>query len=168
MTIRSPSPQWLWRNHPRSPANNSAERSLESCPSKSKPRARGTRVAVRSVCWHVPLGISQSGTIAANPRLRRSAAVVSSRCVDLRSSNPSPYWPPHGTLELRPRIRSCHRRSRTPRRGSVATRERLGNYESHVLRGARPLAPGCSSGSFPNRCCPSTRIRCSKYLLSNA
>jgi hypothetical protein len=34
----------------------------------------------------------------------------------------------------------------------------LGNYESHGLRGARPLAPGCSSGSIPSRCRPSEAI----------
>ena len=38
--------------------------------------------------------------------------------------------------------------------GSVEARGRSGSYECHDLRGARPLAPGYSSDSFPNRCPP--------------
>jgi hypothetical protein len=80
---------------------------------------------------------------------------VSFHFVGWRSSNPSPCWLRLGTGERRPRIRSCGQRSRTLRRGSVAARERSGNYESHGLRGARPSAPGYSSDSAPNRCRPS-------------
>jgi hypothetical protein len=46
-------------------------------------------------------------------------------------------------------------RSRRLHRGSVAARERSGNYESRDLRDARPLAPGYSFGSFPIQCPPS-------------
>jgi hypothetical protein len=40
------SPRPPSQNHPRSPANSSAARFLVSCPTKSKPHAVGTRVAV--------------------------------------------------------------------------------------------------------------------------
>jgi len=90
----------------------------------------------------------------ANPRHRRGARVASFRCVGSSSSSPSPCWLLHGTVEPRPHIRSCRRRSRRLHRGSVAARERSGSYECHGLRGARPLAPGFSFCSFPNRCLP--------------
>jgi hypothetical protein len=79
----------------------------------------------------------------ANPRRRRGAGGASSRCVGWRSSNPSPCWLRHGTVEPRPHNRSCLRRSRTLHRGSVAAQERSDNCESRGLRGARPLARGC-------------------------
>ncbi len=103
----------------------------------------------------VPGFSPQSGTIVANPRLRRGAAGTSSRSVGSRSSNPSPYWLRLDTGERRPRIRFCPRRSRTLRRGSIAARERSGSCECHDLRDARLLAQGCSCGSSPNRCLPS-------------
>ena len=130
-----------------------AVRSVVSYQATSKPHAAGTRAAVLFAGWP-----ASSGTIGANPRRRRGARVVSFHFVGWRSSNPSPCWPPLGTVELRPHMRSCPQRSRTLRQGSVAARGRSGNYESHGLRGARPLAPGCSSGSFPNRCRPSEAI----------
>ena len=55
-----------------------------------------------------------------NPRRRRGEAVASSRCVGWRSSNPSPCWPRRGTAVRQPRIRFCHRRSRTLHRGWVS------------------------------------------------
>jgi hypothetical protein len=67
-------------------------------------------------------------------------------------SNPWPCWLRRGTGVRRPRISSCPRRSQKLRRRSVAVPERLGSYESLVLRGARPLARGYSSGSSPSRC----------------
>jgi len=149
LTPSTSSPQPPWQNHPRSPASNSFGRSVVNCQAKSKPHAMGTLAAVLSV--YLP---SSNGTIVANPRHRRGAGVASSRCVGWRSSNPSPCWLRLGTAERRPRIRSCLRRSRRLRRGSVAAPERSGSYECHGLRGARPLAPGCSCGSFPNRCRP--------------
>ena len=102
----------------------------------------------------VPGFSPQSGTIVANPRLRRGAAGTSSRSVGSSSSNPSPYWLPLDTVEPRPHTRFCHRKSRTLRPGSIAARERSGSYECHDLRGARPSALGYSSDSFPNRCPP--------------
>ncbi len=55
-------------------------------------------------------------------------------------------------------IRSCRRRSRTLRQGSVEARGRSGSYECHDLRDARPSALECSSDSFPNRCPPNVAI----------
>ena len=149
------SPQPPWRNHPQSPAGNSAGRCAVSCQAKSKPRAMGTLAAVPSVCWP-----SSNGTIVANPRHRRGAGVASSRCVGWRSSGPSPCLLRRDTALRRPRIRSCRRRSRTPRLGSVAAREGSGSYECHGLRGARPLPPGYSSGSATSRCRPSIPEAC--------
>ena len=102
----------------------------------------------------VPGFLPQSGTIVANPKRRRGAAVVSFRCVGSSSSKPSRCWRQLDTAVRRPRIRSCHRRSRTLRLGSVATPGRSGSYECHGLRDARPWALGYSSDSFPNRCLP--------------
>ena len=150
----SPSPrQTPLRNHLRSPADNFAERSVVSCQAKSRPRATGTRVAVPFVGW-----LASSGTIVANPRLRRGAAGASSRCVGSSSSNPSPCWRPLGIVEPRPQTRSCRRISRRLRRGSIAAREKSGNCECHDLRDARPLALEYSFGSFPNRCLPIVAI----------
>ncbi len=112
----SPSPrQRLWRNHPQSPAGNSAVRCVVNCQAKSKPRAVGTRVAVLFVGWP-----ASSETSVANPRLRHVAAVASFRSVGSSSSNPSLCWRPLDTGPQRPHTRSCHRRSRTLHRGSVA------------------------------------------------
>ena len=94
-TSRS-SPQPLLQNHPRSPAGNSAAQSAASYLASYKPHAVGTHVGARSAGWH-----ASSGTIVANPRRQAGEAVASSRCVDWRSSNPSPYWLRHGTLERR-------------------------------------------------------------------
>jgi hypothetical protein len=63
-----------------------------SCQAKSKPHAMGTPAVVLSVCWP-----SSSGTIVANPRLRRVAAIASFRCVGWHSSIPSPCWLPLDT-----------------------------------------------------------------------
>ena len=152
------SPLPPWRNHPQSPASNFAGRCVVSCQARNRPRAVGTRVAVLFVCWLAPLEATLYGTIVADPRRRRGAAVASSRCVGWRSFTPSPCWLPHGTAVRQPHIRSCPRRSRRLRRGSVADPEKSGSYESHGLRGARPLVPGCSSGSTSNRCRPSGAI----------
>jgi hypothetical protein len=103
----------------------------------------------------VPSFSTQRGTIVANPRRLRGARVVSSRSVDSSSSNPSPCWRQLDSAVRRPRIRSCRRRSRTLRRGSVATPGRSGNSECPGPRDARLSAPGCPSDSFPNRCPPS-------------
>ena len=120
----SPSPrQPLSQNHPRSPANSSAARFLASCQAKSKPRAVGTRVGTLFAGWP-----ASNGTIVANPKRPRGVAVASSRCAGWRSSNPSPCWLRLGTGEPRPHIRSCLRRSRRLRRGSVAAQERSGSY----------------------------------------
>ena len=70
-----------------------------SCQARSKPRAVGTRVAVQFAGWP-----ASNETIVANPRRRRGEAVASSRCVSWHSSNPSPRWLRHGTVEPRPRI----------------------------------------------------------------
>ena len=78
---------------------------MVSCQAKSKPRAVETHVAVPFVGWP-----ASSGTIAANPRLRRGAVVASFRCVDSSSSNPSLYWLPLDIAVRRPRIRSRARR----------------------------------------------------------
>jgi len=129
-----------------------------SCQAKSTPHATGTRAGVRFACWHAPIEALQSGTIVANPRHRRGAAVASSHCVSWRSSSPSPCWVRRDTAERRPRIRSCGQRSRTFRRGSVAARERSGNSECHGLLGARTSASGYSFGSSPSRCRPSEAI----------
>jgi hypothetical protein len=126
------SPRPPWQNHPQSPASNSAVRSVVSYQATSKPHAAGTHVAIRSAGWP-----ASNGTVVANPRRRRGAEVASSRCVGWHSSNPWLCWPPLGTAVQRPHIRSCRRRSRRPRRGSVAVQERSDNCESHDLRGAR-------------------------------
>ncbi len=94
----------------------------------------------------------------ANPRRRRGEGVASSRCVGWRSSSPSLCWLRRGTEVRRLHIRSCHRRSRRLHQESVAALERLGNCESHDLRGARPWALGYSFGSSPSRCHPSEAI----------
>ena len=126
------SPQPPWRNHPQSPAGNSAGRCAVSCQARSRPRATGIRVAVPFAGWP-----ASNGTIVANPRRRRDAVNVSFRSVSWHSSNPSQCWLRLGTGEPRPRIRSCLRRSRTLRPRSVAVRGRSDNCESHGLRGAR-------------------------------
>ena len=143
----------LRQNHPRSPVSNSAERCVVRCQAKSRRHAAGTRVTVPFVGW-----LASSGTIVANPRLRRGAAGASSRCVGSSSSNPSPCWRPLGIVEPRPQTRSCRRISRRLRRGSIAAREKSGNCECHDLRDARPLALEYSFGSFPNRCLPIVAI----------
>jgi hypothetical protein len=60
------------------------------------------------------------------------------------------------TAVLRPRIHSCQRRSGKLRRTSVAAEERLGSYECHSARCARPLALEYSSdrytGCLVSRC----------------
>ena len=113
----------------------------------------GTHVAVLFASW-----LASSGTIVANPIPRRGAVVSSFRSVGSSSSNPSLCWLPLDIVEPRPRIRSYRRRSRRHRPGSIAARERSGSYECHGLRDARPLAPGCSSDSSPNRCLPIVAI----------
>ena len=75
---------------------------------------------LRYAGWLAPLEALQSGTIAANPKRRRVAGVASFRCVGSSSSNPSLCWLPLDTAEPRTRTRSCRRRSRRLRRGSVA------------------------------------------------
>lgn len=62
-------------------------RSAASCRAGYRPRATGTRVAVRFVCRP-----ASNGTIVANPRRRRGTTVTSSRCVGLHFSSPSPCW----------------------------------------------------------------------------
>ena len=93
---------------------------MVNCQARSRRGEAGTRAGVPFVCWLAPLEALQYGTIVANPRRRRGAAVVSFRCVDSSSSNPSRCWLPLDTAEPRPHTRSYHRRSRTLRRGSVA------------------------------------------------
>ena len=94
----------------------------------------------------------------ANPRPQRVATVASFRSVGSSSSNPSPCWRPHDTAEPQLHIRSCRRRSRRLRRGSVAARGRSGNCKCYAPRDARPSALGCSSDSIPNRCLPIVAI----------
>ena len=149
------------QNLPRSPAGNSAGRSLVNCQTKSRRHAVGTRVGALFACWP-----ASNGTIVANPRRRRGARVVSFHFVGWRSSTPSPCWLRRGTGEPRPHSRSCLQRSRTLRPRSVAAQERLGNYESRDLRGDRPSAPGYSFDSFPNRCLPLVAIASQRILES--
>ena len=87
---------------------------MVSCQARSRPRAAGTRVGVLFAGLH-----ASSGTIVASLRRLRGAVVASFRSVGSSSSNPSPCWQPHDTVEPRPRIRSCRRRSRRLRRESV-------------------------------------------------
>ena len=124
-----------------------------NCQAKSRRRAAETHAAVLFADLR-----ASNGTIVANPRRRRGAAVASFRCVGSSSSNPSPYWLLLDIVEPRPRIRSCRRISRTLRRGSVVAPGRLGSYECHDLRDARLSALECSSDSFPNRCLPNAAI----------
>jgi hypothetical protein len=107
-------------------------RCVASCPAKSRPRAVGTRVAVPFAGWP-----ASSGTIVANLRLRRVAVVASFRSVGSSSSSPSLCWRQLDTAEPQLHIRSCRRRSRRLRRGSVAARGRSGSYECPGLRDAR-------------------------------
>jgi len=67
-------------------------------------------------------------------------------------------WLPLGIAVRRPQTRFCRQRSQKLRQRSVAARERSGSYECHDLRGARPLALECSSGSSPSRCRPIAAI----------
>ena len=83
-----------------------------SCQAKSKPRAVVTRVGALFACLHAPLEALQSGTIVANPRLRRGATVASSCCAGWHSSNPSLCWLPLDIVERQPQTRFCRRRSR--------------------------------------------------------
>ena len=78
---------------------------MASCQAKSKRRAAGICVGVRSVCWP-----ASNGTIVANPKRRRGAGGASFRCVDSNSSNPSLCWLPLDIAVRRPRIRSRARR----------------------------------------------------------
>ena len=124
-------------------------RYVVNCQARSRPRAAGTRAGVLFVCWP-----ASNGTIVANPKHLRVAGVASSRCVGSSSSNPSRCWLPLVIVEPRPRIRSCPRRSRRLRRGSVSAQGRSGNCECLGLRDARPSVLGYSFDSFPNRCLP--------------
>ena len=85
----------------------------------------------------------------ANPKRLRGGAVASFRYVGSSSSSPSPRWRPHGTLEPRPPIRSCRRRSQTLRRGSVEAQGISGSYECHGLRDAQALGSALPSCLFP-------------------
>ena len=58
-------------------------RCVVSYPTRSRPRAVGTRVGVRSVC-----SPASNGTIVANPRRRRVATVGSARHIRMTSSRP--------------------------------------------------------------------------------
>ena len=129
-----------------------------SCQATSKPRAKGTHVAVPFVCWP-----ASNGTIVANPRRRRGARGGSFRCVDSSSSSPSPCWLPLDIVEPRPHTRSYRRISRTLRRGSVEAQGRSGSYECHGLRDARPLDRKRSSGLFPERLPPQQLARGDRY-----
>ena len=95
-------------------------RCVASCQARSRPRAAETRAEVPFVCWP-----ASNGTIAANLKRRRVARVASFRSVGASSSNPSPCWLPHDTVEPRLHTRSCRRISRTLRRGSVAAQHSM-------------------------------------------
>ncbi len=77
----------------------------------SKPRATGSCGGARSV--YSP---ASNGTNVDQPEAPARAAILSSRCVDWRFSNPWFCWLPLDTVEPRPCIRSCRRRARRSRR----------------------------------------------------
>ncbi len=117
---------------------------MVNCQAKSRPRAEGTRVAVRFVCWPAP-----SGTIVANPRRGVQSSRHTPLCrqpgIDVQLIKSSErhmecaYYPmlPHDTAVRRPHTRSCRRRSQTLHRGSVVVRETAGIYGRHNPRDAR-------------------------------
>ncbi len=117
LTCPRRAPQYHRLNHPST--NTFAGRCVVSCQARSRPRAVGTLAAVLFAGWHAPLEALKHGTIAANPRLRRGAAVASSRSVGSSSSNPSPCWRQLDLAEPRPGIRFCRQRFRSLHRGSV-------------------------------------------------
>ena len=70
-----------WRNHPRSQAGSSSDRSLVICQARNRRRAAGILAGVPFAGWP-----ASNGTIVANPRCRGGAGDVAARYIQLKSS----------------------------------------------------------------------------------